>query len=1078
MSSLLSRHHLPIATISGYLRGYEKGMPISPEDWAAAESIGTPTATIICNMERVKSVDPEHPEDSYRLLELAVVVGADGDRPIIVVVNFERFELNFLDQYLAARATECKQAGRDFNYVLIECVNQLSMEVVQILEDVGSQCAEGGSRRDKKSDGAGPVDPTIPLLSVLGLGIDPLDALQIVDIGAFCHMVFGGQPDPTITFSGVRENFRPVPRMSGSVDVSVNAQDLSSESSTSYTQEQTKEMKDNLGLLLGLGGVFSTIAEANPARLAQEQQAPPPPPAPPEPPPPVTKASAPAKPGAPPPVKMKMPGREDAQSQQQSSPSLRKIVPPPGIKMPKGGGIKGGQPPAAARDSSNLQAMMPDLFAPMEEEAPPPPAPAEASFPPIPEPVAAPAAEEPAPPKRPMIKEDDDDFTFELPQSLLNRGTEPEPAPQVPPLRAPEPIAEPSPAPSAGEVPSAPYEQPAAPPPPQAPTLRKPVAPPPSIPRPGRAAPPPIPRGGAAKPIEPPIPQPIPEPVIQQKAPEPVIEAKPEPVAEAKPEPIVEAKPAPKEEPKASKPTLEMPKPVVKPPEAKTTSEIAKPTSEFAKPAVKPAEPKATSEIAKPAAKAPEKKTGETKKPVVPPPKFQIPTPPSTGVESLVAKLEQQVTKAASKLVTQVDQIHTTLENELSTLLKLASGKEEKAEAEFADVVSKIEKQLKDLAEESRLKLSDASATGRYTVKQLVDANQEKIDGEQGGSLKKLMSACKDIRETSLKEVRAVETKLKELIDSRRETIGDLIKEICGSLSEISDEQQSKIQSRFERLKSRMSDESSLINSSFEQHLTSLNEDINAACERASEKLLQSKQEFDSALKQAVAICELELSRIAKSLHGTVVAPALREKKLRVKKTVVELEKKFAEESEARNTKHAAALDLSVTEIKSELQRLVSDSLATIDSTGNQEQQSIVEVFDKTKTYIEEAATKASTSYQELESRISESEETSRRLVEDSATEIDPSLEEDRDSVIENLTNLQSSKADKLAEVIDKHCDSLELRGEAEQQKLASKREEHVESVKQTSEKALSGIRDAVQEAFEAIQMIREKHLE
>jgi hypothetical protein len=257
-----------------------------------------------------------------------------------------------------------------------------------------------------------------------------------------------------------------------------------------------------------------------------------------------------------------------------------------------------------------------------------------------------------------------------------------------------------------------------------------------------------------------------------------------------------------------------------------------------------------------------------------------------------------------------------------------------------------------------------------------------------------------------------------------------------------------------------------------------LNDDINAACERASEKLHQSKHEFESALKQAIDICELELSRIGKSLHGTIVAPALREKKLRIKKTVVELEKKFAEESESRNLKHAAALDLTVNEIKQDLQRVVSESLATIDSTGNEEQQTIAQIFDKTKTYIEEGAAKASSQYQELESRISDSEDSSRSLVEASATDIDPSLETNRDTMIENLQQMQRSKAEKLGQVIEEHCEKLEQRCVSEQQKLAAKRDEHSQALRQVSEKALSGIRDAVQEAFEAIQMIREKHLE
>src|SRR5439155_15746426 len=107
------------------------------------------------------------------------------------------------------------------------------------------------------------------------------------------------------------------------------------------------------------------------------------------------------------------------------------------------------------------------------------------------------------------------------------------------------------------------------------------------------------------------------------------------------------AAPAEPEQPAAEIPTATPPPPPPPPPPA------PKPAQE---PEIKPV----TSE--RPAARLTEEKpavkpAAPAKQPTIERPKFQIPpTPPSNAMENLVAKLEQQVSKAATKLIAQVDQ--------------------------------------------------------------------------------------------------------------------------------------------------------------------------------------------------------------------------------------------------------------------------------------------------------------------------------------------------------------------------------------------------------------------------------------
>ncbi len=195
---MLRQHHLRIPDVKAYLRVFDKAKPTSPNDWAAQESqLYEPGYLIFC-LEQVAapsglstfSKKAEDQGETFRVKDLCVVVSKDEGQCVVVNISASAYEFRVLDTLLQEKATRAILDGKDFNYLACRPVNRLVATQIKSLYKVGSNYAQGGSRRSLTVEGSAMEEPLLALLGELGAKVTAQVGKPLLDIGAVCHMIF------------------------------------------------------------------------------------------------------------------------------------------------------------------------------------------------------------------------------------------------------------------------------------------------------------------------------------------------------------------------------------------------------------------------------------------------------------------------------------------------------------------------------------------------------------------------------------------------------------------------------------------------------------------------------------------------------------------------------------------------------------------------------------------------------------------------------------------------------------------------------------------------------------------------
>ncbi len=195
---MLRQHHLRIPDVKAYLRVFDKNKPSSPTDWAAQESMLYEPGYLIFCLEQVAapaglssfSKKAEEQGETFRVKDLCVVISKDEGQCMVVNVTASAFEFRVLDALMQEKATKAILDGKDFNYLACRPITRLGANQVKALYQVGSNYAQGGSRRSLTVEGSALEEPVIALLGQLGAKLTPQVGKPVIDIGSVCHMIF------------------------------------------------------------------------------------------------------------------------------------------------------------------------------------------------------------------------------------------------------------------------------------------------------------------------------------------------------------------------------------------------------------------------------------------------------------------------------------------------------------------------------------------------------------------------------------------------------------------------------------------------------------------------------------------------------------------------------------------------------------------------------------------------------------------------------------------------------------------------------------------------------------------------
>ncbi len=880
MSSSLSKHQLSPEAIRPYLRGYKHAMPVSPDEWAAAETLGLEVGTLIFSLEPIipltASTDQQQQPSGFKVTELAVVIGRDNERPIVLRVTAETYELVFLEKLMLSAAQDAKLIGHDFAYTLVEPAGHLPEEQIQKFQQLAYSFAQGGSRREKNQEWTGPIDPSIALLTALGLQLESSAYKQLLDIGLFCQQLFEEQPTTGSPMSDVKARFHPLPATGATTtSSSIEAQPI----------EEPRPEPQNL---------------PQPAQFLSEE----------------------------------------AHEQSQIEPALSQLE--TALHATLGSSlsepIQQDQPAAALSQlEAALQATLSQTVTPavpqhrpktLEIKAPPPlDRPARTTV--------ADTAEEGLDPWEKML----------LPKATNEKSAKQQEAP----LQAEQPQETDQPIKSEDAVLPESLDQLHVVAPPQQEVLLQPPTSPKSLPKPRST------------------------------------------------------------------------------PDSRAT-----------------------------------KGSGSVE----------------TVMESLVARLEQQVSKATSNLVSQMDQIHNGLENDLQQLSDRALQQEESSEATLRSVLDDLNKRLDELAEESRLRISDAAAADRYTIKQIQERGQRLLDEAHKESVSSLNTRLTALQDSLAQLFEATRRELDSVVSNRISSLSAIVDAICQQLNYTNQEFSNRLKARFEVIQQRLEHEGKRTKETLVRHVDSLTADLQWLNDRAFEKLQTNTSEHVSALDQAVRLYEHKLSDAVTRLNNDTLIPKLREYRESLWEEQSEKENQLETEATETVAKDLFDMEQSATGEKAKLHQTLSNIASRMENLAAQHKENLANIYQETAESINGRIAQTETLFQEAESKSQESERLSRELVEASATGANPSILEGKENALNTARQVKKKAVQELETTVDEYCSKLHNGRQAAHSALKESRTTLAQSVANSADEALNLIRATIQDASASITATQEKYMQ
>jgi hypothetical protein len=570
------------------------------------------------------------------------------------------------------------------------------------------------------------------------------------------------------------------------------------------------------------------------------------------------------------------------------------------------------------------------------------------------------------------------------------------------------------------------------------------------------------------------IPLPVPEPVMA--APEPV-------AAEIEPEPELELEPEPEPEPEFEQEPERAP--IVTPPPKPTTTStpipsrlasLAAPTGTVSSTNVPALTPQIVAQSqANPApALAP-----------APPPMPQASAAPLHNVEPklmisestrFIAKLNQRIVEAESKLSSKSDQAKERLNKLLTEFVDEAEKLEKQREQNSMNLTAKATKNLERVAEHLKSLIQETASQAITEIDDISSNSAGEIAQLNQEILATLKSADQRVKIDSDTAVELTHQKLEGHVEKRLDEYQ--AQNALQQLESTNEEFSARLDERFSRFEVRIKQEIQSILSSLERNVGSMNEEIEGSWDRASEKLLIGRADFERTVNHLVRDCELIIEQRTKLAYIEKILPKLLDNKDIFRTMLSDMKKNFEEQADQTISAHIEGLERNISSAKETLERVVEQCVVELDEIGNSQQKDIENLFDTYNDRLTEMHTMAKIKIGEARKKIEENEEVCTRVREYARTEEDPVLSKERAKTRTMLSDVRNQSEQTLEATIQTYCQTMEDLSESLQSELSAKRNDWTHQVKQSSEDGLAQIKQAIADAYQAIEIAKEKYME
>ncbi len=1053
---MLRQYHIKLQHLSTFMRGYsaakEQNNQGAPEAWANKDSAQYEPGMIIFCLEPVapppglSSGKKDAPSpDMFRVKDCCVVVNYENKQPLVVNITTNAYELRFLEVLLSEKARKAVLDGRDFRYVAVKPANPLDAKSLKELEKLGTVYSQGGSRRSLAVDNTEIQEPAIALLSALGANIFVTGlGKQVLDIGSICQMIFTpDSPQEDKNKTSFKNCFTPLPADSSYIPSPIKVEEP-------LKPIQLPQAQTDLQLMPG-SKQRELIA---PERSIEQNIGP-------------NIVPTPQIENIPQPEQfLSQPAAQTGdkgQGQQQTQTTENNSADFMEVSWPNFD-FKNADP--------NVQGFGGNLaeWAPNANTSWPPPQESQVSadFPSefldwtdTPVPITDHAEE-------PIKLLANENVTSSIPSSTNSSAPEPQiknlieekaidfSAPQeVAPAKEPAALKDEA---LSKEIISAKESI----------VVEKVPA--------KEIIPQVIPEAGAAKNIAPPKETAKPKEIIPPKE---AIAAK-----GAVPEKDIAPKDVVTNLKEASAPKDTATRAAVKQPER--TPALASPQfeqipagskfkgePEQTKPPIEPPRPVETPSDMPLRHRLEVTVSGSRKAASVKETKAVM-----NEMATLMNKLELQVAKAAKRLSSQAIALKKTANEKVEVYVKDKAQAQKENVSSLLQNVSANSRKLDEISEEIHLNVAETAANGRYSVKQLLPSNQEKIDEKKEKLYQALKDECLQFHSSSDEVTHSNKRNLEDLVHDHMSTLESLINDVLKKLEETKSHYNSKFNVRLERFQQRLSEEIAFIGQTLERNVQSMIEEVDSSSERASEKLKAATADYEQTIHHTVKTAQLNITRTARRIINETLIPELRDRREILRAMCGEMAKRFSEESQSQARAQVIGLEGSLSSARQQLQALAQECTSGIENIGASQQNRLEQVFKETSLHVEELITKVEKSLASTQQQIAESDAFCKKLAETTSVDTDPELTERRGLLTNKMLELRHEANAQLQSAIELKSAHLEELSHNVQNKLGNLRTERIDNVKGAAEKGLSHLKEAIQEAFAAIQSDREKYME
>ncbi len=279
MNSILRQANIRAHDVQNYLCSYDPTNTTAVSMWAKAAAKDLQPGTLIFILEPIAtpfgliSFVRKEEEEHFRVSDFAVVVRLEDNKPMVVSINNNTYELRFLEALIEEKARKAVIDRKRFSYIGAR-PTALMPSALKDLDRLANSYAKGGSRRNYMADNANHYDePAMALLTACGIHMqNPAGSKQLLDIGLICQSLYvpeGKQQDGNRT--QLKSAFVPIENKDASVPNPSPANEKESEQGMNLLEQNTVPAQEATGfnLLQSWGGEKSSNFGGNPSLFTQ-----------------------------------------------------------------------------------------------------------------------------------------------------------------------------------------------------------------------------------------------------------------------------------------------------------------------------------------------------------------------------------------------------------------------------------------------------------------------------------------------------------------------------------------------------------------------------------------------------------------------------------------------------------------------------------------------------------------------------------------------------------------------------------------------------------------------------------------